>query len=394
VFATIACLKKLGVKISKKNEGVYEVFGKGLGSLYCKKKAILNCENSGTLARILCSILATTPGIHVKITGDASLKNRNMLKLKTLMEEFGAQFFPKNKIKFPLTMISSEMPIAIKYNAGVSAQLKSAVMFAGLNAYGNTKIIETKKSRDHTENMLLNNPSIIKIKKGKKNFISILGKGYLKPLNINIPGDPSASAFFIALTLLTNNSKLRIKNVGLNPTRIGFYQLIKKMGAKIKFVNVKLKNKEKIGDIEVYSSKLKPIKAGAEYYVSTTDEYPILFIVAALTPGISIFKGIGDLANKESNRIEEMKKILNQIGVKTKSDKDQIKIYGVDKEKIKKRNIKIPSLRDHRIYMSATILSLVIGLKTNIKNFETVKTSSPSFLKIINMIGGKFEIKK
>ena len=139
-------------------------------------------------------------------------------------------------------------------------------------------------------------------------------------------GDPSSAAFFCALTLLKKRSKLKISNVGLNPTRIGFYHLLKKHGAKIQFRNLKKNNGELYGDIYIESSKLKPIKASKKYYVNSTDEYPILFVIAALTKGVSIFKGIKDLANKESNRITEMQKTLSQIGIKTKSTKNELKI--------------------------------------------------------------------
>ena len=141
---------------------------------------------------------------------------------------------------------------------------------------------------------------------------------FLQPSKIKVPGDPSSAAFFTALTLLSSNSQLKIKNVGLNPTRIGFYKLLKKQGASINFTNVKKINGEIFGDIFVKSSKIRPIKASKKYYVNSTDEYPILFIIAALTKGISVFKGIKDLANKESNRIKEMQKVLKQIGIKTK----------------------------------------------------------------------------
>ena len=244
--------------------------------------------------------------------------------------------------------------------------------------------------------MLLQSRKIIKIKKNNKgqNHIKIFGKQYLEPLKINIGGDPSSAAFFATIALLTSDAKLKIKDVGLNPRRIGFYNLLKKHGAKIKFKNIKKINQELIGDIEVQSSELKAINASQDYYVSATDEYPILFIIAGLTDGVSVFRGIEDLANKESNRIEEMRKILNQIGVKCKSTKKEMKIFGSSKIQNKNVTIKVPNLGDHRICMSAAVLSLVTGIKTDIKNFETVKTSSPSFLKIIKSLGGKFEIKK
>ena len=394
VFSTIKCLKKLGVKIKKKKAKSYLIYGKGLGSLFAKKNTLLNFGNSGTLARLLVGILSTTPNIEIKIKGDHSLNKRSMKKLIDLMSKFGALFEPKNKFNFPLKLISSEMPIGVNYTAGVSAQLKSAVILAGLNSYGYTKIIEQKRSRDHTENMLLKNKGVIKILFDKSKKINVSGKKNLDPVKINVPGDPSSAAFFTALTLLNKNSHIRIKNICLNPTRIGFYKLLKKQGAKIKFDNFKNENNELRGDIVVNSCKLKPIKASKEYYVNSTDEYPILFIIAALTKGISIFYGISDLANKESNRIKEMQKVIKQIGVKSYASKDKLKIFGKGTIIAKNKIIKVPNLGDHRICMSSFILGALTGAKTIIKNFETVYTSSPSFLKITKLLGAKFEIQK
>ena len=398
VFSCISCLKKLGVKIDRIKAKQYLIYGKGLGSFFANKNTVLDCGNSGTTARLLVGLLSTNPEIQVKIKGDHSLNKRSMAKLIELMSDFGATFLPKNKTTFPLTLISSEIPIGIECKAGVSAQLKSAVILAGLNANGVTNIIEEKESRNHTENMLLQSPKVLKIKKNKKgqNNIKIYGKEYLDPLKINVGGDPSSAAFFTALTLLTPNARLKIKYVGLNPRRIGFYVLLKKAGGKIKFKNVKKINHELVGDIIVESSRLslKAVKAGPEYYVSATDEYPILFVIASFLQGTSIFSGIQGLAEKESNRIEEIRKILNQIGIKCKSSKNEMKIFGTSEVKNINTTIKVKNLLDHRILMSSIILSLVTGIKAEIKNFETVRTSSPSFLEIIKSLGGKFEIKK
>ena len=392
VKSTIESCKKLGVKIVKSSSGSYKIYGKGLGSLFAKKNTVINCFNSGTLSRLLLGILSTTPNIEIIMTGDSSLRKRSMKKLILLMSEFGATFLPKNKFYFPLKLISSEMPIGIDYKAGVSAQLKSAVILAGLNSYGNTEILETKKSRNHTENMLLKNKSVIKIKKGKVNLIKIYGKKELESIKINVPGDPSSAAFYTALTLLNKNSILKIKNVCLNKSRIGFYDLLKKQGAKIKFVNLRQENNEPRGDIIVKSSSLRPINASKEYYVNSTDEYPILFVIAALTKGISKFKGIGDLANKESNRIKEMQKVLKQIGIKSVSTKNDLKIFGKGKMSFFNKIVTIPNLGDHRICMSSFVLAILTGVKTKIRNFETVNTSSPSFLKLMKILGAKFEI--
>ena len=256
VYSAINCLKKLGVKIKKIKSKNYMIYGKGLGSLHLRENAKLNFGNSGTLARLLIGILSTTPGIKVNISGDHSLNKRSMRKLIDLMKEFGAFFLPKTKFNFPLKLISSDMPVGINYDAGVSAQLKSAVLLAGLNCFGNTTINETQKSRDHTENMLLKNNHLIKIKNNKKKLIEISGRKYLNPLKIDVPNDPSSAAFFTALTLLSKNSSLIVKNVGLNPTRIGFYKLLIDQGAKIKFKNLKKSNNEIRGDILVKNCKL------------------------------------------------------------------------------------------------------------------------------------------
>ena len=395
VLSTINCLKKLGIKIKKIGVKKYAIYGKGLGSLKIKKNSKLNFGNSGTLARLLTGILSTTPNININIRGDHSLNKRSMLSLIKLMKKFGANFIPEKKSTFPLKLISSKMPIGISYNASVSAQLKSAVILAGLNSYGNTTIYETQKSRDHTENILINNSQAIKVSKtDNKKIISIFGKKYLNSLYIKIPNDPSSAAFFTALTLINKNSSLVIKNVGLNPTRVGFYDLLKKQGGKVYFRNIKKSNNELFGDIYVKSCKLKPIKASKNYYVNSTDEYPILFVLAALIKGTSVFKGIDDLANKESNRISEMQKILKQINIKSEFKKNQLKIYGQGLMDAKDKVINVPNLGDHRICMSAFVLGLLTGAKTKIKNFETVFTSSPSFLKIIKSLGVKFEIKK
>ena len=255
------------------------------------------------------------------------------------------------------------------------------------------KLLSKKKSRDHTEKMLLKNKQVMTIFNKKKKIIKIAGKKFLNPINIEVPNDPSSAAFFTALTLLKKKSTIQIKNVCLNPTRIGFYNLLKKHGAKIKFQKIRKKNDEIVGNIIVNSCKLKPIRASADYYVNSTDEYPILFVIASLTKGISVFKGISGLANKESNRIVEMQKVLKQIGIKTAANKNEIKIYGSENISLKKR-INVSNLGDHRICMSSFVLAILTGVQTKIKNFETVFTSSPSFLKIMKNLGANFEIQK
>ena len=394
VKSTINACRILGVKIIKVKHGFFKIYGKGLGSFIAKKNLTINFGNSGTLARLLIGILSTNPNIQINVKGDHSLNKRSMKKLKDLLSKFGAVFLPKHKEKFPLKLISSEMPVGLKYKAGVSAQLKSAAILAGLNCYGNTIIEEQIGSRDHTENLLIKNNQAIKISEKGKRIIKVVGKSYLNPLNLNISGDPSSAAFFTALTLLNDNSTLKIKNVGLNPTRTGFYQILKKQRAKIKFTNLKKVNNEIKGDIYIRSCKLSSIKTESHLYSKTADEFPILFVIAALIKGTSVFKGIQDLANKESDRIKEMQKVIKQVGVHSSYSKGILKIFGKGMVDASGKNIIVPNLGDHRIAQSSFVLALLTGAKTKINNFETVFTSAPSFLKIMKLIGAKFEVQK
>ncbi len=395
IFSLISCLRKLNCKIKKIKKGEYKIYGKGLGSLYCKKNTVLNFGNSGTACRILgFGVLSTNPNIQVKLTGDKSLSKRSMLKIIKAVEEFGAQFSPKNRFNLPLTLTSSEMPIGFKFNCGISSQIKSAVLLAATNSYGKTLIVEKTKSRDHTERMLQHNTKAIKIKKGRKNFIEIIGKESLNPINVSIPGDPSSASFYAALCLLSKNSKIILKKVHINPTRIGFFDIIRDHKGKISFKNKRIQGSEIVADVHVESSKMKPLKINKNLFTSCQDEVPIMTILACFLPGASIFKGIEDLANKESNRIKEMQKICKQIGIKTRASKNEMKIYGNPNLNLKNKKIAVSGILDHRILMSAAILSLLTGIKANLKNFEQVKSSCPNFLSTIRSLGGEFEIQK
>jgi len=392
-LAVIACLRKLGVKINKIKKGKYEFLGKGLGSFHCKKNTVLDFSNSGTGARLIQGCCATNPNIQVKLTGDKSLSKRSMKKIIKVMEEFGAEYFPKNKFHFPLTLVSSDLPVGIKHVAGISSQIKSAAILAGLNAFGKTTIIEKIKTRDHTEIMLKHN-SAIKIKKGEKNIIEIKGKKALEPINISVPGDPSTASFYAALCLLNKDSKIILKQVHINPTRIGFFNIIRKHNGKINFKNRRMEGNEMVANVHVESSKIKNLKIGGKFFVSCQDEYPLMFAIACLLPGTSTFSKIADLSNKESRRAHEMKKILNQIGIRCKLSKDEMKIYGNPNLNVHGKKIRVSGVLDHRILMSAAILSLLTGVKANLKNFEQVRSSCPNFLSTISSLGGKFEIKK
>ena len=327
----------------------------------------------------------------IKLVGDKSLSKRDFLRVIKPLRKFGANF-ESNFGKLPITLKGTLSPKPIKYFENIgSAQIKSAILFAALNTPGKT-IIKAKKSRNHSELFLkyLNVP--IKIKKGKKfDLIEIKGKKKIKPINYIIPSDISSSAFFIVLTVLAKNSKLKIKNVNINPTRIGILKILKIMGVKIKLSNKKFYKGEKIADLKVRSTKnLKPINCPSELNSLAIDEFLLIFICAARAKGISTFKNLSELNKKESPRLKWGSKILNKMGVKNVLKKNSIKIYGNPNLKINKDIVINKFLKDHRVFMSCVVAALTYeGLgKWKIYDKDCTKTSFPSFLKKIKELGG------
>ena len=393
---TVICLKKLGVKILKKNKK-YIVYGNGLESFKKPHKNLLYAGNSGTLARMLIGLLATHPNLKVKIFGDNSLNKRDMNRIIKPLSKIGCSFYPKNKRTLPLTIEGTSLPLAQKHFETIgSAQVKTAILLAALNTPGITQVKENKISRNHTENLLTTIKTDIKITKLKKgNLISLKGQKNLHAFDYMVSADPSSASFLIALTLLTPNSKLTIHNVLCNPNRIGFIKVLKeKMGANIKIKNLKKISEEQVGSIIVKSSKLKSLNCPKDLIPSLIDELPILFVVASLTKGVSKFTAINEATKKESNRIEEMRKIFSKLGIFCKSTKDAMIINNKNNIKIKNKSVIVRTEGDHRICMASTILALATGAKITIKNFETVNTSFPNFISLIKSIGGKIEIQK
>ena len=390
---TIICLKKLGVKILKKNKK-YIVYGNGLRSFRKPHKNLLYVGNSGTLARMLIALVATHPNLKVKVSGDNSLNKRDMKRIIEPLSKIGCTFYPRDKTTLPLTIEGTSMPLAQKHieNRG-SSQIKGLILMSALSTPGITTIEEKKISRNHTELLLKKINANIKVKKLKKgNLISLKGQKNLYGFDYTISSDPSSAAFLIALTLLTPGSKSIIHNVLCNDTRIFFLKILKKVNANIKIKNLRKVSGELVGSIAVSSSKLKPIIVSKDIG-KFIDELPILFVIAALTKGVSRFNNIGDLKHKESNRLLESKKILVQAGIKCKTTKGSMIIYGIDKIETQNKSILVKTRGDHRICMSSTILSLVTGISAKIENFETVNTSFPGFFSIIKKLGGKIVIK-
>ena len=339
---------------------------------------------------MLIRILIKSPN-KIKIIGDKSLSKRDFSRVTVPLKKFGAKFNYKVKNKLPLTILGSETSKGINYieNKG-SAQCKSSVMLAALNSSGTT-YIKAKKSRNHSELLFKYLKVPIKIKKTKKyDFIEIKKPKKICAFNYNIPGDISSSAFFMILAILTKNSKLLIKNININPSRVGVITILKKMGAEIYLKNKRNYKGEKISNILIKGSKnLKGINCPSELNTSAIDEFLIIFIAAAKAKGISYFKDISELNQKESPRLNLGSKILNMMGVKTELTKNSIKIYGQPNLKITKQVIIKDYLKDHRIFMMSTIAALTCGGQWKIHDKDSINTSFPSFLNIVKNISRK-----
>jgi len=389
VNSTIECLKSLGVKIFKK-KNYCKIIGKGIGEFKYKKGIVLNAGNSGTLGRLILALLVKSPA-KIKLIGDKSLSKRDFSRVIEPLKKFGVSFYPKNKKKLPIFIKGTKHLKAIKFteNKG-SAQVKSSVMFAALNVTDETTI-KAKKSRNHTENLFKYLKIPISIRKYKKeDHIKVSGNKNYKSFNYNVPGDISSSAFFIVLTILSKNSKILIKNVNINPTRIGVVRILKMMGAKIIFKNIKEYKGEKIANIYVKStSPLKAINCPTEFNSSSIDEFLIIFLVAAKANGTSYFKDLSELNQKESPRLKIGSRILTMIGVKNKLTNNSIKIYGQPNLRLDKNYEVKNFLKDHRVFMMSAIAALTLGGNWKIHDQDSINSSFPSFLNIVRKLGGQ-----
>ena len=388
VLSTLDCLKKLGVKIKLK-KNICEINGLGLNGYKYKKNITLNAGNSGTLARLIMGLLIHTKK-EIKLVGDKSLSKRDFYRITTPLKKFGAKF-KTNFGKLPIIIKGTEITKPIKYfERKGSAQCKSAIMLAALNTKGETTIY-AKKSRNHSELLFKYLKLPIKIiKKNDKDVIKVKGKKNIKPFNYKIPSDISSSAFFIVLTALSNNSKIRIKNININPTRLGILKILKMMGVKIKYRNIRNYKGEEVADIIVTSSKLlKPINCPPKLNSSAIDEFLLIFLVAAKAKGISIFKNLSELNEKESPRLLWGSKILSKMGVKNKVSNDSIKIYGNPNLKIKNKVIIKNFLKDHRVFMTSVIAAMSFGGNWHIHDKDSIKTSFPSFLDKIKFLSAE-----
>ena len=383
-LATIEVFKKMGIDISSK-KGVYSVIGNGLQGLKEPNEA-LDFGNSGTSIR-LCAGLLSSQNFSSLLTGDKSLSTRPMRRVVDPLNAMGADLAATDEGTLPIKVSPVKSLHAIEYSLPVaSAQVKSCLMLAGLFAEGETKITEKTITRDHTERMFMEYGLHIEIKpSGQSRTICVNKASRIYPQDIKVPGDFSSASFFILAALICPDSSLKIKNVGINETRIGFLHALRHMGANIELINVK-NTSEATADILVKTSSLKGISLNTALVANMIDEMPAFFVAAALAEGITIVKDAKELRTKESDRLQAMADSLNAFGIKNELSKDGIVIHGIGSEGTLK-SAEIDSYGDHRIAMASAIGSLRSDGVVKILDCVNVNTSFPNFIDVCREVG-------
>ena len=390
VHSTVNAMKLLGSDINFNSNGECIINGIGIGSLK-QPDTLLDFGNSGTAARLILGLVSTCP-IEVHLTGDESLSKRPMKRVVDPLIDFGANFILEKSEFLPITVKGSNMPIPITYEMPIaSAQVKSAIILAGLNTPGVTTIIEKEKTRDHTETLLKCYGYNIDLKQeSDKTIISLEGQKELNSVNITIPGDPSSAAYPLVAGLICKNSNITLKSVLDNPTRNGLFKSLTEMGAKIRFYNEREEAGEKVFDIDVVSSRLKSIDICAERAPSMIDDYPILAVAASVADGISIFRGLSELKVKESNRLQGIYDFISKNGVEARIENDDLIITGDPNGP--EGGAFIKTNLDHRMAMSSIVMGMVSNQPIGIDDYSTIKTSFPNFIDLMKRLGAKISV--
>ena len=376
-ISTAECLRSMGVTISPiKKGGIVEVTGVGLNGLK-EPEDILNCGNSGTTMRLIIGLLAGQEDRHFILTGDRSLRNRPMKRVGHPLKVMGASVSGRCGGEFaPLAITGKKLRGAVIGTPVASAQIKSAILLAALNAGGSTTVIEPARSRDHSERMLKAFGANLEIGGEMGRHITISPGEDLKGQSIIVPGDISSAAFWLVAGSIIPGSELIIENVGINPTRTGILDVLEKMGANINVTNKRDVAGEPVGDIKVYyKENLKPFDLDGEIMPRLVDEIPILSVAACFCNGVSKIKGASELRVKETDRLAVMAKQLKRMGAKLEEHQDGLTIYGENDLK----GCELDSEDDHRVAMSLAIASIMANSSSTLRRSDAASISYPDF---------------
>lgn len=387
VLDTARAMRAFGAEVTDHGGGNWSVHGVGVGG-FAEPEQVIDCGNSGTGVRLIMGAMATSP-INATFTGDASLNGRPMARVTDPLALFGTQAFGRAGGRLPMTILGAVDPVPVTYTVPVpSAQVKSAVLLAGLNAPGKTVVIEAEATRDHTERMLEGFGAQITVEDTDEGrVITMTGQPELTPQKIDVPRDPSSAAFPVCAALIVPGSDVLVPGIGLNPTRAGLYTTLREMGADLTYENERTEGGEPVADLRArYSPDLKGIEVPPDRAASMIDEYPVLSVVASFAQGETVMRGVKELRVKESDRIDAMAVGLRANGITVDEGPDWWTVTGLGRGNVP-GGATCASHLDHRIAMSFLILGMAAQKPVSVDDGGPIATSFPIFEPLMSGLG-------
>ena len=389
VLRTAAAMRAFGAEVVRHAPGEWSVHGVGVGGLM-EPEGVIDCGNSGTGARLLMGAMATCP-IAATFAGDASLNARPMGRVTEPLALFGARAFGREGGRLPMTVIGARDPVPVRYATPVaSAQVKSAVLLAGLAAPGETVVVEARPTRDHTERMLAAFGAEIRVEGAPEGCaVTLIGQPELTPVAVAVPRDPSSAAFAVCAALIVPGSDVLVPGVSLNPTRAGLYDTLREMGTDLAFENPREEGGEPVADLRArHGGALRGVEVPPQRAPSMIDEYPVLCAVAALADGPTVMRGVEELRVKESDRIDAMARGLEACGVRVEETRDTLTVHGAGAVP---GGARVATRLDHRIAMSFLVLGLAARAPVSVDDAGPIATSFPSFEGLMTGLGARLE---
>ena len=390
VLATAEAMRAFGAEVARSDDGEWSIRGVGVGG-FREPDAVIDCGNAGTGVRLIMGAMATT-GITATFTGDASLRSRPMGRVTDPLALFGTKAYGRTGGRLPMTLVGAAEPVPVRYTVPMpSAQVKSAVLLAGLNAPGQTVVIEREATRDHTERMLAGFGAALTVENTSEGrVITLTGQPELTPQSIDVPRDPSSAAFPVAAALIVEGSDVLVPTIGLNPTRAGLFETLRDMGADLTYENMREEGGEPVADLRArYSPDMKGIEVPPERAASMIDEYPILSIVAANAHGKTSMHGVKELRVKESDRIDAMATGLRAAGVTVDEGDDWWEVEGMGPGAVP-GGVTVAARLDHRIAMSFLCLGMASQSPVTVDDAAPIATSFPVFEALMSGLGARF----
>jgi 3-phosphoshikimate 1-carboxyvinyltransferase len=389
VLNTAAAMRAFGAEVTRTGAGAWSVHGVGTGG-FAEPEDVIDCGNSGTGVRLIMGAMATTP-VTATFTGDVSLRRRPMSRVTEPLALFGAEAMGRAGGRLPITLRGTADPLPVRYAVPVpSAQVKSAVLLAGLNAPGETVVIEREATRDHTERMLAGFGARIATEAtAEGRVIALRGQPELRPQRLAVPRDPSSAAFPVCAALMVEGSDVLVPGIGLNPTRAGLFGTLIEMGADLGFENRREEGGEPVADLRARFSALRGVETPPDRAASMIDEFPILAALAAFAEGRTVMRGVKELRVKESDRIDAMARGLEACGVRVEEDEDTLIVHGAGPGGVP-GGATVAARLDHRIAMSFLCLGLAARAPVTVDDAATIATSFPTFRGLMEGLGAQF----